>query len=497
MGLRQSSFRALVVAATWRSVKPFMEMPEEERLQSLVDLNLLDTPDELEYDQLVELASEICNTPISLVSLVDSHRQWFKAAVGLSTRETSREVSFCSHAIRQPELFIVEDAASDERFKDNALVTGDPNIRFYAGIPIHSPEGAAVGTLCVIDTQPRTLDEGQRKALTILGLQVQARMDLRRKKHLLEKTLADNIRLTENLQATNALFEKFMENGPFVSYIKDTEGRFLFFKSHLAERFGIANDRFLGHTIRDFFPPSIAEAHRENDLKVMTSRLAGEFSEDLPDVNGELLHCNSYKFPLQGPNGETLLAGISVDVTLDLARQRDLAKASEQLELLARIEPLTGLFNRRVFQERIEIEFATAVRKGRTLSLMILDIDNFKKRNDEFGHADGDECLRFLAQVLQDCVRKSDLAVRLGGEEFGILLPETEAAAAVPMALRIQKALRLAPGPSGAMTVSIGIASTKSATENWGELFSQSDAALYEAKGAGKDRVKIHGIFEE
>ena len=164
---------------------------EQLRQEGLEALEILDTPEEQEYNQLVYLASQLCATPISLVSLVDKNRQWFKAAIGLPARETSRDVSFCSHAIQQPNLFIVEDATQDTRFQDNLLVTGAPNIRFYAGLPLQAPNGAAVGTLCVIDTQPRILTEDQKRALTILGLQVQARMELRHQRAQLQRAMVE------------------------------------------------------------------------------------------------------------------------------------------------------------------------------------------------------------------------------------------------------------------------------------------------------------------
>ena len=113
---------------------------EEERLQALKRYNILDTVPEKEFDEIVQLASEICEAPISLMSLVDAERQWFKARVGLETQETHRDVAFCSHAIHDNKLFIVEDTYNDERFVDNPLVTGHPNIRFYAGAPLITPE---------------------------------------------------------------------------------------------------------------------------------------------------------------------------------------------------------------------------------------------------------------------------------------------------------------------------------------------------------------------
>ena len=145
---------------------------ESERLAALARYAILDTTAENAFDELVQLASAICATPIALVSLVDASRQWFKARVGLDATETPRQISFCTHAIQQHDVFIVHDARSDPRFAANPLVTGDPHIRFYAGAPLTTPDGFNLGTLCVIDRQPRVLDSGQQHALAALARQV-------------------------------------------------------------------------------------------------------------------------------------------------------------------------------------------------------------------------------------------------------------------------------------------------------------------------------------
>lgn len=145
---------------------------ESERIKSLIELDILDTPAEILYDDLALLASKICETPIALVSLIDSDRQWFKAKVGLDAAETPRDVSFCGHAIHQSEIFEVPDAYGDERFRDNPLVTGAPVVRFYAGAPLILPNGSGVGTLCVIDHKPRKLTASQRAAFSALARQV-------------------------------------------------------------------------------------------------------------------------------------------------------------------------------------------------------------------------------------------------------------------------------------------------------------------------------------
>jgi len=184
-------------------------MSETERLETLYRYQILDTKPEQAFDDLTLLASYICETPIALITLIDADRQWFKSRVGVSASETSRSISFCSHAIEQTGLYIVADATSDAKFRDNPLVTGDPNIRFYAGAPLITPSGQALGTLCVIDRIPRTLTAPQIEALEALRRQVQAQLELRVNLRDLEQALsrrdqaeADQRRLISTLKSS-------------------------------------------------------------------------------------------------------------------------------------------------------------------------------------------------------------------------------------------------------------------------------------------------------
>lgn len=170
---------------------PPLPKNEKERLEALLRYEILDTEAEEEFDDLVELASQICDAPISLVSLIDAERQWFKAKKGMEETETPRELAFCGHTLEREDVLEVENAREDERFKDNPLVKENPNIRFYAGMPLRTSEGYNLGTLCVIDQKPKKLTEAQRFALRTLGRQVMAQLEIRRKfRELQEATRA-------------------------------------------------------------------------------------------------------------------------------------------------------------------------------------------------------------------------------------------------------------------------------------------------------------------
>src|SRR6201995_5437951 len=178
---------------------------EAKRLKILWQYDILDTAPEEVFDELTELAARICEAPIALISLIDEDRQWFKAKVGVTLNETSRDISFCSHAIKQEDLFIIPDTLKDARFSKNPLVTSDPKIRFYAGAPLITPDGHALGSLCVIDKVPRELRLEQQQALRVLSRHVMTQLELRR--HTKELTAAHEARDTTKEELEKALAE--------------------------------------------------------------------------------------------------------------------------------------------------------------------------------------------------------------------------------------------------------------------------------------------------
>lgn len=249
---------------------PDLPADEAERLQALQSLHVLDSEREERFDRFTRLARRLFNVPIALVSLVDADRQWFKSAQGLDgVSETPRDISFCGHAILRPQAMVVPDALLDERFVDNPLVVGPPHIRFYAGRPLRSPSGHPVGTLCLLDTRPRELND---EDLALLG------------------DLADMV---------------------------------------------------------------------EHELAIL---------------------------------------------------------------LLATLDELTGLTNRRGFEALARHSLGMCRRLQRPAVLLFFDLDGFKRINDQHGHAEGDRALQVFARLLRSTFRESDVVARLGGDEFAVLL---------------------------------------------------------------------------
>ncbi len=153
---------------------------ETARQKALDRLRVVDTPEEQGYDDITRMAADICGTPMALISLSDNDRQWFKSRVGLQATQSPRENSFCTHALMaSQELMVIEDTAKDERFVNHPLVVGEPNIRFYAGAPLLSQDGHAIGAICVIDTKPRVLEQTQLQALQFMAQQVMTMLESR------------------------------------------------------------------------------------------------------------------------------------------------------------------------------------------------------------------------------------------------------------------------------------------------------------------------------
>lgn len=352
---------------------PLPPIADEARRQAALDAYaVVDTVPEQAYDDIVRLAVTLCDVPAAAISLIDHERQWFKAQIGLNTRETPRAEAICDQAIRQPDRMLVIDDLTQSGLQESSLrIDGDP-ARFYAGVPLLSPDGQPLGTVCVLDSRPRTLTPSQREGLEVLARQTQ---------HLLE-----------------------------------------------LRRYAMEQRRLLSE--REAFAQRLEDAHA------------------------------------------------------DLQRRNDLLQHS------ATHDALTGLLNRAALAQLRDNTDAMKQLQQSPYTLMLLDVDHFKDVNDRHGHLLGDRALRAVADAVAVSIRERDVAVRYGGEEFLILLPDTRLASAVQVAERIRQRIAQAPLPF-TLTVSIGLAAGEP-TRDWSEqVFDRADQALYKAKATGRNRVVV------
>lgn len=229
---------------------------EAERLAALMSLDILDSSPEIEFEALVRIASLVCGTPISLISLVDTERQWFKANIGLpGVSETPRDVAFCSHAILDDTLFEIPDALQDQRFADNPLVIGAPDIRFYAGSPINLGDGYRVGTLCVIDREPRQLTDQQREIMNCLALAAGATLEGRR-------AVRGHRNLTMSLLDSEEHLRKLYQSTPALMLSIDKTGRVLTASDLLLSKLGYRHDQVVGHLFSALMTPQSQQSFK-------------------------------------------------------------------------------------------------------------------------------------------------------------------------------------------------------------------------------------------
>lgn len=295
-------------------------------MAALKSYAVLDTAEEAAFDDLTRLASMWCDAPVSLVSLVDEHRQWFKSRVGLDVVETPREQSFCAHTIQQAGLMIVSDALEDRRFSDNPLVTGGPGIRFYAGAPLVTPEGYALGTLCVIDRKPRALNDSQREALQALSRQVSALLELRRRLN----EIADR---EHRLEASQARFRTLFETAPVGMLILDCKtGTILEGNDVASGLLDCETGELAGVRLNDFAKGDASASMRDH-LRRASSKGSDQIELSL-EVGAERTLEAWLSTRLIKVDGHDALIAVMIDVT---DRRRKEAQLNEKTALLEAI----------------------------------------------------------------------------------------------------------------------------------------------------------------
>lgn len=318
--------------------------PDDEvaRLVALRKYEILDTPSEAEFDDLAELASLICGTPIALMTLLDVERQWFKANVGLDAEQTPRDISFCGHAIAQVDIFEVPNAQEDPRFHDNPLVTGAPGIRFYAGAPLITDEGFRLGTLCVIDRVPRVLDDTQRKALAALSRQVVRQIENR-------AIARELMQVQSSLKQSQAFLTTLIDTLPVAVYTKSfrpgKEGQLVLWNKASEKITGYSSAQVQGRTNRQIFPHDVALQHEAHDAEIIATGRPVEVPKyriTRPDGTTRVLRTVSV--PMFASDGKIdHVLGVSEDITVATQQQSELANKQAELLAVSDSSPL-GMF---------------------------------------------------------------------------------------------------------------------------------------------------------
>ena len=283
-------------------------LAETARLQALREYAIMDTEPEETYDELTRLAAQICEVPVATISLIDENRQWYKSKVGMDMVETPRNVSFCNQTIQQTGLLVVPDATKDARFASNPYVLDNPNVRFYAGFPLLSREGHGIGSLCVVDVQPKILTEDQKKALEVLGRQAISQLELRRR-------LREHKQALQALQVSEERFRQFACHVDDLFWIR--EGGRMKFASQ-------AFERIWGRPLADFYaePEIYLDAVHPDDqarvraayAKVPIGNLDESYRVLRPD--GTIRWVRDRAFPHLDDDGKLVrVSGIASDIT--------------------------------------------------------------------------------------------------------------------------------------------------------------------------------------
>lgn len=252
---------------------------EELRLKRLYEYKILDTDPEKRFDDLTFLASYICQTPVAMINLIDSDRQWTKSIMGYPPLVLPRDISFCAHTILEPEMLVIEDASHDERFSHNPLVIQEPSVRFYAGVPVFSHDGLALGSLCVLDREPRRLSQEQLDALKALSHQVHDQMELRRNIFELKVTLNEQNRAHELVHQNEERFKEILETSRDGILVEENE-RIVFMNTAYAELFGCDSPmELMGLHISELAAPEDLERLLEYGRKRSRGEPAPNFYE--------------------------------------------------------------------------------------------------------------------------------------------------------------------------------------------------------------------------
>ena len=442
---------------------------ERARLSALQQYDLVGNEVDLNLDTIITLARDLFQVPIATVSLVSEDKQIFLGGQGLDVCGTERDISFCSHALGKSDVFVVLDARLDPRFAENPLVTGEPQIRFYAGIPLRSPTGHDIGTLCIIDNYPRVgFSQSDRATLRMLSTLVLEKLELRR----LEVASQEGQSRFENIAATS----------PDGIICADDKGLITFWNAAAEQLFGYSASEATGESIDLIIPHAMRQGHSTGLQRVASggkTRLIGTSVElDAEHRSGRIVPIE-LSLSMWRERGLANFGAIIRDVTERRANE-------DRLHRLAHLDALTGLPNRSLLFTRISEQLD----RREPMTVMLLDLDGFKTVNDTLGHSAGDKVLQRVAKCIVDCVRPEDTVARLGGDEFAVLRSSCPGGKSLIDELdcllsAISSSIDVEGHPVTIGT-SIGVARYPEDGEHGEDLMSAADLALYQAKADGR-----------
>jgi len=459
------------------------------RLRRLSELAILDTPTESEFDTIVELAHRLLGCPIALVSLVDDHRQWFKARCGLDAEGTPRDQAFCAHAIRRNDIMVVPDATRDARFASNPLVTGAPHIRFYAGAPLRPRVAGgygdlpAVGTLCVIGTEPREFDEDDKQVLRRLADIIEGLICAR-------AATAAAIETSRLLERTNRQLGQAEKLAGIGSWRLELASGSIDWSDQVYVIHGLPiGEKPSLEAAMSFFPDSGHELQAAIDHAIRTGE-GYDIEIDLVTADGIDRRVRAVGEVESASGRPIAIVGVLQDVTEQF-------KNEQALRHTANTDSLTGLPNRKRFEERMTELAAELAIHPAPYAILLIDADGFKQVNDTLGHEAGDEVLQSIAHRLRSPQFGNMFSARLGGDEFVMLVTRPRDCAVLPeMAQAILKELRYFVERNGvrlAATVTVGGALCEDPGGDIREVLRKADLALYAAKRSERGTGAIHG----
>ncbi|PXA92530.1 GGDEF domain-containing protein [Nostoc sp. 3335mG] len=470
---------------------------ETERLRKLQSFAILDTPQEQEFDTVVLLAQRLLDVPIALVSLLDDHRQWFKAKCGLEATEMGRGDAFCSHAIMVDDMMVVEDTLLDGRFAENDFVVRAPFIRFYAGVPLrphaagYADDLPGIGTLCIIDTKPRTLSSSDRQVLRQLAAMVSSLIAARASAAAALRLSQEAVRHANQLERQHLQLRQAERMAGIGSWRLDLTDMSLHWSDQVYAIYGLPVGQMpsIEHGL-SFYPEDRRVEIAEMIEQAATTGAPFDFESDFYMIDGRKRRVRSMGEAQMVDGRPAALIGVFQDVTDRYARE-------QSLRLTADTDSLTGLPNRACFEQHLQKAFDHASTEQEPLCLLLLDLDGFKSVNDTFGHGAGDEVLRIMADRLRGLAFSSTFAARLGGDEFVMLLTRPRDCA------RIEKQLRLVlrslqhvverDGVRRYVSATIGAAFLEPDVASAIDLVHRADLALYQAKRTQRGTACVYG----